>query len=41
MNREIKKECRKAKEEYYKKKCKELEDLDAIHSPHVYKKIRN
>jgi len=26
MNREIKKECRKAKEEYYKKKCKELED---------------
>ncbi|KAG1653072.1 LINE-1 retrotransposable element ORF2 protein [Nymphon striatum] len=39
-NKEIKKDCRKAKEDYYSEKCQELERLDAMHSPNLYKKIK-
>ena len=36
--REIQRDCRKAKEKYYKRKCEELEELDKLHSPNLYKK---
>lgn len=39
MNK-IKHECRKTKEEYYIEKRKKLEGLEAMHSPNIYKIIK-
>ena len=36
----IKKSCRKTREKYYEDKCKELEELDAKHSPRFFTKIK-
>ena len=36
----IRKECKKAKEKYYGDKCKELEELDAKHSPRLFTKLK-
>ena len=38
--KEIRKECKKAKEKYYSDKCKELEELDAKHSPRLFTKLK-
>ena len=38
--KDIKKSCRKAREKYYEDKCKELEELDAKHSPRFFTKIK-
>ena len=40
LDKEIKKKCRKRKEEWILKKCGEIEDLEKTHSPRVYEKIR-
>ena len=38
--KDIKKSCRKTREKYYEDKCKELEELDAKHSPRFFTKIK-
>ena len=38
--KEIRKECKKAKDKYYGDKCKELEELDAKHSPQLFTKLK-
>lgn len=40
LTKEIQRECRKAKKNYYQQQCEELEELDKIHSPKLYKKIK-
>ena len=40
INKEIMKDCRKAKECYYQAKCEELERLDRMHSPALFKKLK-
>lgn len=37
---EIRNQCRKAKETYYEEKCKELEELDKVHSPKLFQKLK-
>ena len=41
LAREIERDYRKTKEEYYKIKCEELEKLDKLHSPNLYKKLKD
>ena len=40
-SKEVKVMCRKAKEDFYNQKCEELEELDRIHSPRLYTKVRD
>ena len=40
LKRTIQKLCRTAKDNYYNEKCQELEQLDKLHSPRMYKKIK-
>ena len=40
LYKDIKQSCRKAREKYYEDKCKELEELDAKHSPKFFTKIK-
>ena len=39
--REIQRQCRQAKEQYYNKICEELEDLDKKHNPKLYARIKD
>jgi len=38
LKREIQRECRKAKAEFYNQQCSEVEQLEKEHSPRMYKK---
>lgn len=41
LKHDIQSLCRKTKENYYQEKCKELEDLDRLHSPKLFTKSKS
>ena len=41
LSKIINKKCRKAKEQFYEEKCREIELLDKANNPTMYKKIKN
>ena len=41
LDREIRQECKQAKEDYYNNLCEEIEELDKHHNPIMYSKVKS